>query len=33
VVAHAQQSEAGKLGIAVVGGKQERGKTHFPHEL
>jgi hypothetical protein len=34
-VAHAQQSGAGKLVKAVVGGKLHRigEKTHFPHEL
>jgi hypothetical protein len=34
-VAHAQQSGAGKLVKAVVGGKLHRRgeKTNFPHEL
>jgi hypothetical protein len=35
VAADAQQSRAGKLLKAAVGGKLHRrgGKTHFPHEL
>jgi hypothetical protein len=35
VAAHTQQSGAGKLVKAVVGGKLHRraGKTHFPPEL
>jgi hypothetical protein len=35
VAAHTQQSGAGKLVKAAVGGKLHRrgGKNHFPHEL